>query len=151
MSFDTTLQQIITIDKPYIVSNSKTYTTNTLSKIYKDDYSDKNIEWHLTSQKLHLEAMNYKKRIVNMIISSLSDTDANMLLKVINYRRQAAESAQEILDYEIDVIRNFVKKLNYVSVDEFQYTLSNDSSNAIQTRLCLSNIAIKYTITGVMK
>ena len=151
MSFDTTLQQIITIDKPCIVSNSKTYTTNALSKVYKDDYSDKNIEWHLTSQKLHLEAMNYKKRIVNMIISSLSDNDANMLLKVINYRRQAAESAQEILDYEIDVIRNFVKKLNYVSVDEFQYTLSNDSSNAIQTQLCLSNIAIKYTITGVMK
>ena len=86
-----------------------------------------------------------------MIISSVSDNDANMLLKVVNYRQRAAESAQEILDYEIDVIRNFVKKLNYTSVDEFQYTLSNDSSNAIQTQLCLSNIAIKYTITGVIK
>ena len=127
------------------------YAVDSVSKMYKDDYSDKNIKWHLTSQKLHLDAMNYKKRIVNMTISSVSNNDANMLLKVVNYRQRAAESAQEILDYEIDVIRNFVKKLNYVSVDEFQYTLSNDSSNAIQTQLCLSNIAIKYTITGVIK
>lgn len=157
MQYDKPIDQIITINNlPYILIDGQTYTLDYSNDNYKDDYSNNNIEWLIKSQKLHLNAMNYYKHIMNITMSAIDKTEdpsysCNTKLTVANYRKIADVAEAEILDYEVDVIRTFVKRLNYAKVSEFQFTLQNDMDNAIAKPLSLNSISIKYNLTGVIR
>jgi hypothetical protein len=113
------------------------------------------IDWRITSQKLHLNANNNYKHIVNMTFSAVENEDANTSLSinltVKNYRHFVDEGKEEVFDYRVQLIRTFVKRLNYAKVREFQYTLRMDDENAIKLPLSLSAISIKYKIGGQVR
>ena len=111
------------------------------------------ITWFLSSQKLFLNAINYYKHMVNVTFTSILTTDRELSfdLEILNYRKQIDNGKPETVSYKVDSIRTFVQRLNYSKVNEFQYRLSMDNDNAVQIPLSLSNISIKYKITGQVR
>lgn len=143
---------IITVyNKPLLISNNTIKRFDTSDNDYADDFNK--IEWYFVSQKLHLNALNYYKRVLNLIIASVNDNSnsCDTKLEVRNYRKKVDEGKVETIEYEVDMIRTFVKRVNYAKVSEFQYKLSSNLENAIQVPLGVANIAVKYLITGVAR
>lgn len=143
---------IITVhNKPLLISNNTIKYFDTSDNDYADDSSK--IDWYFVSQKLHLNALNYYKRVLNLIIASVNDNSnsCDTKLEVRNYRKKVDEGKMEVIEYDVDMIRTFVKRVNYAKVSEFQYKLSSNLENAIQVPLGIANIAIKYLITGVTR
>ena len=90
-----------------------------------------------------------------MTFSAVENEDAksslSINLTVKNYRHFVDEGKEEVFDYRVQLIRTFVKRLNYAKVREFQYTLRMDDENAIKLPLSLSAISIKYKIGGQVR
>jgi hypothetical protein len=105
------------------------------------------------SQKLHFGAINYNKRISSIALSTIAtdNTSRNAKLQIRNYRKKMDDGREEILDYDVHILRTFVKRVNYLKVAEFQYILSADLDNAIQSPFNLTHISIKYNITGAIR
>jgi hypothetical protein len=153
MEYRGNLQKIVTKnDEPMLLCNKKLYILNKTDDDYFDDDVGK-IDWNFVSQKLHLGAVNYTKCINSFTFASVNDNDnpCTMNLKVKNYRKKVDEGKEELIEYDINVIRTYVKRVNYSKVCEFQYTLCADLDSYEQVPLCFSNICIKYNITGVMR
>lgn len=145
------LQKIVTVDyKPQLLKGGTIYNLDNDVDAYFDYDGNKkyNIQWNITSQKLHLGANNHYKHVYNITLSSVLDTETplSMILNVQNYRKQIDAGKPQILEYKVDTIRTFVKRLNHAKINEFQYLLSNDEDNVIQKPLSLANISVKYKI-----
>lgn len=146
------IYKIITADNvPLILSNNKLYRFDTSDNNYKDSIGK--ISWFILSQKLHLNAINYNKHLISFTLASVNDNSnpCSIKLEIRNYRKKVDYGKTEIIEYEVDVIRTFVKRVNYSKVTEFQYKLSADIDNAIQVPLALSNLSLKYNVTGVVR
>ncbi len=127
------------------------------------DREDVNIKWHIKSQKLHFDAINYYKHIVNLTFCAVADNvnRIEMNLKVVNYRKKPeigknTNTAENVdgISYDVDMTRIFVKRLNYYKLNEFEYTLSSREHQTFlvgQYPLSLTNISIKYLITGQVR
>lgn len=128
------------------------YTSN---KYFDAVKYEEYIDWYITSQKLHFGANNNYKHITNMTFSAVEEsenlTPLSLKLNVKNYRHYVDDGKEEEFEYKVDVIRTFVKRLNYSKVREFQYALSADLQNAIQIPLSLSAISIKYKVGGQVR
>ena len=139
----------------YVLSNGNFYKFYNDSDSYFDfvDGKDCSINWYIESQKLHLNANNHYKHIVNLTLASVQEDDLpiHLNLNINNYRKYVDNGKAENFDYNIDVIRTYVKRLNYAKVCEFQYRLSSDSESAINVPLALSNITIKYKVGGQVR
>lgn len=153
MKCHNTIKDVYTLNyKPLILSNDKLYTISKAEEQYFDDDATDKIEWFIVSQKLHFGAINNYKHIVNMTLSSVNDdSNCNAVLQIVNYRKLPNDATETYIEYEINVARTFVKKINHFKVTNFQYRLFNDVKEAIQYPLCLSNVSLKYTITGEIK
>ena len=133
-----------------------------------DKYYDGNkpetgrINWHLTSQKLHLDAINYYKHIINLTFYGYNYDNKELLtkfnLRVINYRKQTDTNeikSFESVEYKIELTRTFVKRINYYKVNQVQYILEScrdiDQEDAVPTPLCLTAISLKYLVTGQVR
>ena len=163
---DTVTQFVEMPDKLRIVKDYF-YDLDTSDYEYYDVFGkDKNIDWYIKSQKLHFNAINYYKHIVNITLFAVSDnqTDIVMNLKVRNYRKTAdygknlsnSKRIEDGLIYKVDMTRTFVKRLNYYKLNEFEYTLTNyseETNNKILdiVPLSLTSISIKYLITGQVR
>lgn len=150
------LNRIIRDDELMLIKEGKLCRFDFTSVKYYDMCTTKeDIDWHITSQKLHLNANNNYKHIVNMTFSAVENEDTNTSLSinltVKNYRHFVDEGKEEVFDYRVQLIRTFVKRLNYAKVREFQYTLRMDDENAIKLPLSLSAISIKYKIGGQVR
>lgn len=163
------LKTIVTIDDtPVLLLNGKTYLFNKSSEEYYDDSDGtKQIVWYFQSQKLHFNAINYYKHIVNMTVSSISDNKftTKFVLKTTNYRKlpqigkntDQANRDDTTVSVQVEIIRVFSKRLNYYKVNEYQYKISSiadgDDEKKITTYkpLCITSIAIKYLITGQVR
>lgn len=124
------------------------------------DYDDGLIDWHFTSQKLHLGTLNYYKNIMSIIINNVEHEDVkedvSYNLDVKNYRISSSYRYVEPqnFSYKVDMLRTFVKRCNSRKVNEFQYTLSSDTGdngNVIQLPLSIHSIIIKYTVSGQVR
>ena len=163
---DTVTQFVEMPDKLRIVKDYF-YDLDTSDHEYYDILGkDKNIDWYIKSQKLHFNAINYYKHIVNITLFAVSDnqTDIVMNLKVRNYRKTAdygknlsnSKRIEDGLTYKVDMTRTFVKRLNYYKLNEFEYTLTNYTEET-NTKildlvpLSLTSISIKYLITGQVR
>ncbi len=139
-----------------ILSNGKLYKFENVKDVDYFDNIDNDkirIDWFIESQKLHLNAPNYHKHIINLTLASTetSENPIHLDLQVKNYRKQVNEGLAEIFDYRVDVIRTFVKRLNYAKLCEFQYRLASDDEDQAPTQLSLSSIIIKYKIGGQVR
>lgn len=155
VSFDKSITKMfIYNDAIYLLAENKFYKLDMSSEDYfDDDGKHHTINWFLTSQKLHLSASNYVKHIVNLTLSSVVD-DLSLLtyaLDVTNYRKTVNTVNTKLLEYKVQAIRTFVQRLNHFKVNEFQYTLKTDLESAIQAPLNVSDISIKYRISGQVR
>lgn len=121
-----------------------------------DGINESKIDWFITSQKLHFGAINYYKHITNLTFAAIENSDEynnplTLRLQVRNYRDYANDGKEEEFEYNVQIIKTFVKRLNYAKVREFQYTLSADLKNAIMLPLALSGITVKYKIGGQIR
>lgn len=152
-----------------ILSNNKLFTLNK-SEVNYFDYDGEiksKINWFIKSQKLYLNAINYYKHIVNITFLSVHDVeslnksqynikDLNLKLQVNNYRKKIngnidALDDYSIVNYDIDIVKTYIQRLNYSKVNEFQYSLSYDDKTSINVPLSLSGIIIKYKIGGQIR
>jgi len=150
------ITKIISYDEDiYLLINNVIYTINKTDTDYYDyDGTTKTeIPWYLYSQKLYLNAINYYKHIVNITLGTVLDTNQalSLDLEILNYRKNIDNGKPETIMYSVDSIRTFVQRLNYSKVNEFQYVLSTDTLNSIHIPLSVSNISIKYKITGQVR
>ena len=141
--------------KLYLLSEGCIYEFSSSTNNYFDliNTTRKPIDWFIESQKLHLNANNYYKHISNLTLSSVEESDVpiSLNLNVKNYRKWVDNGKAENFDYHIDVIRTYIKRVNYAKVCEFQYKLSSDNEAVINTPLALSGIVIKYKIGGQVR
>ena len=159
-------------DKPLLLSsNGDTYVFDKRADDYKDD--DGFINWYLKSQKLYLGAPNYYKHIQNLTFMSHllgeNSKTGNYYEDIIKkgytfkcylrntvYRSRASSDAEgKMWEYDIEMIRSYVLRLNYPKVCEFQYELRMNKENAtinfIPVPLSLSNITVKYKMGGQIR
>lgn len=128
--------------------------------------SNKNINWRIKSQKLYLSSINYYKHIVNITLNTALDSNkpALVTLKVKNYRKRAdygknilgKNKIEDTISFNVDIIRTFVKRLNYYKINAFEYELSNfkndnDVVDIDAVPLSLTAISIKYLLTGQVR
>lgn len=165
--------KFVTIDNEVkLLSKGNMHRFDTSDTKYYD-YDGKTqakIEWFILSQKLHLNALNNYKHIVNMTFVSLHDErifaqgnyiddnqrDFDFKLQTAIYRKRLdsnidSENDYVSVNYEIEVIRTFVQRLNFSKVCEFQYKLSYDPENAIEIPLSLNSITVKYKVGGQVR
>ena len=141
-----------------ILSDGKQYHVDRDVYSYYDYDGGKSIiDWSITSQKLHLSAINNYKHLSNITFTSMldaSDTDEPVTynMDILNYRKFIDIGGDtKIVSYKVDILRTYVQRLNYPKVNEFQYTLSTDHENTKQLPLSLSSITLKYKITGQVR
>ena len=124
------------------------------------DYDNNLIDWHFTSQKLHLGTLNYYKNVNSIIINNVEyedvKRDVSYNLDIKNYRITSSYRYEEPKNftYKVDMLRTFVKRCNSRKVNEFQYTLSSDTGDngdMIQLPLSIHSIIIKYTVSGQVR
>lgn len=139
-------------DKIALLSNGKLYYLDTSDAEYFD-FDGSKISWYFTSQKLHFGQLNYYKHISNITLVSNIDSDEEIThnLDIVNYRKTLDSVTTKNIAYKVEVVRTYVQRLNHSKVNEFQYTMSSDFENAIQLPLSLSDISIKYKITGQVR
>lgn len=142
-------------DEPELIINGKCYGFDYGSENYFDYVLENKIpiNWHLTSQKLNLGTLNNYKHIINLTLNAIQESDDPMYLtlSLANYRDTATKIDGKVLEYQVDVLKTFVKRLNYYKVNHFQYKLENTNNIALQIPLSIDNVSIKYKVTGQVR
>ena len=150
--FSGKIQQIVDIK-----NELKFVVDNVLCDIDKSsvDYKDfnGNIQWKLNSQPLHLSAPNQYKTINSFTLNTIVDDtkyidECSYILEVSNYRKFVDEGPAEVINYKVDNMRVFMKRLHYCKIANFQYKLSNDDTSVYELPFSVSSISIKYGVKG---
>lgn len=157
---------IILYKIPRILCQGSFIFNNDLYYDKLNNNNNKNIDWRIKSQKLYLSSINYYKHIVNISLNTALDSNkpALVTLKVKNYRKRAdygknilgKNKVEDTISFNVDIIRTFVKRLNYYKVNAFEYELSNfkndnDVVDIDAVPLSLTAISIKYLLTGQVR
>jgi hypothetical protein len=146
------IREILTYDgNDYILYDNKIYEFDYNDVDYYDDVDGSHkIPWFIKSQKLHLNAPNYYKKIVSMTFGSAVDNDIDnpieCQMEITNYRKTAHTARKEIVGFKVDLIRTYLKRLRQLTTTEFQYKLESYLDEAIQIPLSLTHITIKYKL-----
>lgn len=165
IEYNSNVKKFIEIDrKPLLLSGLYLYKLDTSNDNYFDGNSlkDGRIDWFLSSQKLHLDAINYYKHIVNLTFFGYNygnkDVNVRFNLRVINYRKQTDTNETKsfsAVDYKIQLTRTFVTRINYYKVNQVQYILESsrdeDAEDKIPVPLSLTAISLKYLVTGQVR
>ena len=165
IEYNSNVKKFVEIDrKPLLLSGLYLYKLDSSNDNYFDGNSlkDGRIDWFLSSQKLHLDAINYYKHIVNLTFFGYNygDKDVNVRfnLRVINYRKQTDTNETKsfsAVDYKIQLTRTFVTRINYYKVNQVQYILESsrdeDAEDKIPVPLSLTAISLKYLVTGQVR
>lgn len=165
IEYNSNVKKFIEIDrKPLLLSGLYLYKLDSSNDNYFDGNSlkDGRIDWYLSSQKLHLDAINYYKHIINLTFFGYNygDKDINVRfnLRVINYRKQTDTNETKsfsAVDYKIQLTRTFVTRINYYKVNQVQYILESsrdeDAEDKIPVPLSLTAISLKYLVTGQVR
>lgn len=165
VAYNSNVVKLIEINRiPLILKGQYLYQFDKSNNNYFDGDSIETgrIDWHITSQKLHLNAINYYKHIINLTFFGYNydDKQAEMRfnLRIINYRKQTDTNEQksfEEIEYKIQLTRTFVKRINYYKVNQVQYVLEScrdiDEEDKTPIPLSLTCISLKYLITGQVR
>lgn len=144
---------------PYNLKEIKSDQVNTTiisNKLYTFDNSDnryfdangERINWKLESQRLHFNLPNHYKNVKQLIFQLVeSNTNKSTIKAQIKiYRKNVDYRPPEIVAFDIQEFRTFVKRFNYWKINELQWAIANDEETAIPSRLVLNGIGIKYEI-----
>lgn len=165
IEYNSNVKKFIEINRqPLLLSGKYLFKLDKSNDNYFDGSSLKSgrIDWFLSSQKLHLNAINYYKHIVNLTFFGYNygDKDINVRfnLRVVNYRKQTDTNETKsfsAVDYKIQLTRTFVTRINYYKVNQVQYILESsrgeDEEDRIPVPLSLTAISLKYLVTGQVR
>lgn len=165
IEYNSNVKKFVELDrKPLLLSGLYLYKLDKSNDNYFDGNSLKEgrIDWFLSSQKLHLNAINYYKHIINLTFFGYNygDKDVNVRfnLRVVNYRKQTDTNETKsfsAVDYKIQLTRTFVTRINYYKVNQVQYILESsrdeDAEDKIPVPLSLTAISLKYLVTGQVR
>ena len=102
-----------------------------------------NIDWSFTSQRLHLNAPQNYKAIKSIYLNARGESLMHAKLAVKLYRDAFHSQREGVMEIVVNEQRTFVKRVNFMHVVNFQYTLASD---AINERLRLDSIGVRYEI-----
>lgn len=126
---------------------------------------DRQIDWYITSQRIHFaeyyyrgerlinyDTLHYFKKVQGMRFDTVTNTNDEVEFNIdcITYDNTLRIQQTKSMRYEVDFVGSLVKNMNYPKLQEFQFILSS-IEKAIRRPLMLTNIAIKYSITGQVK
>ena len=119
------------------------------------DYNELDVNWQIISQKLHLGALQLYKNVKSIMFNNVQDDVriTSFKLAIKNYGTVVSDrfNGDSFIEYNVDLLRTFVKKCNSRKVNEFQYILSNDDETLSPSPLSLHSIIIKYNLGGQVK
>ena len=149
--FKTNIDTILTFnDIMYILSNNKLYKLN-----YNDDddyYDDTDIiEWSFTSQKLHFGDINYYKHVKTINVIATGDGRPTCKITTKAFRNHGNPEGEKVVEIKIDDITTYVKVINAMKVNEFQFKFETDIYNVTQIPVKVDNISINYKIKGMVR
>lgn len=145
-----TIQQVIyDNEKLIIVSNSKMYILKSSDNEPYFDFDSVPIEWNFRSQKLHFDAPNNYKHINQILITSTQQLGKPFVFNfaLTCYRNLIDITDKTAYDYEVDGLKTFIKRINLMKINAFQFELSSYKNQNSPRQFATPNIAIKYRIT----
>lgn len=139
--------------KVYVVIKARLHYLEGSDNDYHDEHAM--IDWYLVSQKLHFNAVNYYKHVVNLTLSAISSATKEFTCKLnVNiFRKEYNENVRPDLGiaYKVEMVRVYVRRINYMKLNEFQFILRSDNEAVQQLPLSLTNISIKHRVTGQVR
>lgn len=120
------------------------------------DYGLLDVNWKIISQKLHFNSLHLYKNVKSIFFNSVQNDEPKTVsfkLAIKNYGTVVSDRYEQdnFVEYDVDLLRTFVKKCNSRKVNEFQYILSNDNETLNPEPLSLHSIIIKYNLGGQVK
>jgi len=133
------------LETPTILAEGILHNMLSTWTTYADDST--NIDWFIKSQLLHFNAINNYKHILNLTLNSVETDDTTFKFGLIcrNLRQQMNERKIEVFEYDIDLLRTFIKKLNFAKVQEFQYIIKSQPAERAG-QLALTDLTIKFGV-----
>ena len=114
------------------------------------DYKTYRIDWSMSSQPLHFNAINYYKNIKQLVFQFFDKKDTEVAKTILAhiklYRKKITETDPEVIAFSVEQLRTFVKRFNYWKINELQWELANDPNNSNPGRFELNGIGVKYEI-----
>lgn len=114
-------------------------------------YASPTIEWHITSQRLHLGALNNYKLIQAIYMTAKGVDNMTATLSTKAYRDAYHPESSIVFQMRINDLRTFLKRMNLMHTQFFQFMLSNDTNQETQRHLKLDSISIRYEVKGVIR
>ena len=134
-------------DKLYLF-NLEYDKTKYYDEVYDKHGNAASISWRIESQRLHFGLPNHYKNIKQLIfqLKQANDYQNTIKAQVKIYRKTIDYSEPQIVYFDVDEYRTFVKRFNYWKINELQWILTNDPDTTIPAQLKLNGINIKYEI-----
>lgn len=114
-------------------------------------YASPTIEWYITSQRLHFNALNNYKLIQAIYMTAKGVDNMTATLSTKAYRDAYHPESSIVFQTRINDLRTFLKRMNLMHTQFFQFMLSNDSNQETQRHLKLDSISIRYEVKGVIR
>lgn len=114
-------------------------------------YASPTIEWYITSQRLHFGALNNYKLIQAIYMTAKGVDNMTATLSTKAYRDAYHPESSIVFQTRINDLRTFLKRMNLMHTQFFQFMLSNDSNQETQRHLKLDSISIRYEVKGVIR
>ena len=174
LQYPSNCKQFIILDnKVCLLLNNESLYDNLYDDVnnYIDDYNNgTDIDWFIKSQKLHLDAINYYKTVLNLTLNNTFNDDVDLddesrdtkrmsfKFKIKLFRTDIGEDkygsvvqkgyfesgTEKEVTYDVDCIATFVQRVNFSKVIEVQYEIYCNNNIAVRIPLSLANITIKY-------
>lgn len=101
------------------------------------------IPWSFTSQRLHLNAPQNYKSIQALYLNARGENVMHAKLGAKIYRDVFHPQREGVMEILVNEQRTFLKRVNFMHVVSFQYTLASD---AINERLRLDSLGVRYEV-----
>ena len=114
-------------------------------------YASPTIEWYITSQRLHFGALNNYKLIQAIYMTAKGVDNMTATLSTKAYRDAYHPESSIVFQTRVNDLRTFLKRMNLMHTQFFQFMLSNDTNQETQRHLKLDSISIRYEVKGVIR
>lgn len=143
--YDDVIEDALNGDSELIYDNKFAGSRRQLS------YASPTIEWYITSQRLHFGALNNYKLIQAIYMTAKGVDNMTATLSTKAYRDAYHPESSIVFQMRINDLRTFLKRMNLMHTQFFQFMLSNDTNQETQRHLKLDSISIRYEVKGVIR
>jgi len=147
-SYTKPIRKIVTINDAvvFLAEDNNTYRLLLDETIdYHDD--DEIIDWFVTSQRLHFNAINNYKNIHAFILNLMGEAQQSTKLQCKVFKNLIRDIPTMLMEYEMNTIKTLTQRVHLLQVLELEYTLRADIKNVVsQVPLKMSALSIRHEI-----